>query len=342
MDCINETIVGLSDTNCDCHDAGKPIDYNASESGLFITDLIDINTVVDLTNCDNGDVWQQLDKARKDGISHFNRSFKDLFRRNFKKNFKDCKTQIGSDKTNGQVYTGTNTWLGSSIEANNYTGSYITLKTINTFFTQTGTIDLHIYSNYSGSVLHTITLNTTANTETPNRNIDITLPLFESDCNDLEYYFVYEVQGGNVPKVNACFCGCGSKKCYSAFYNMKGIEYPTFPTDFSTYEVSKSSCNGLEIEVNAFCEETSILCPIDYTTDKGQLVAEIINYESALKMVNVMLTGQRYNFDIETANRHKKLLNNELNLRKQALLHELKDEDIDCIACKGFANHNIG
>ena len=341
MNCISNTIIGLSQTECDCFDAGKPIDYNTSDSGLFITDVVDINTVVDLTDCASGDVWQLLEDSRKYGIKHFKRNFKSMFNKYFKKDYRDCKTQIGSDKRNGKVYTGTSTWLGSRIEANNLTGSYITIKNINTFFTETGTVDLHIYSNYSGDVIDTITLNTTANKKEVNRDINITLPLFESDCEDLEYYFIYEIQGTNVPLVNACFCGCGSKKCYSRFYNMNGIEYSTFPSDFSDYEVTQSSCNGLEIEVTAFCNEADILCPIDYTTDRGNLVAELIQYESALYLINRMLTGQRYNFDIETLNRKKKLILGTIDQYKDDLITELRENTPDCISCQGWANSRL-
>ena len=71
MNCINETIIGLSDTECDCFDADKPADFNTSVSVLFITDHIRINDFGDLSNCGNGSIWDIMNKARKSSINQF-------------------------------------------------------------------------------------------------------------------------------------------------------------------------------------------------------------------------------------------------------------------------------
>ena len=50
LDCVGKTVIGLSDTECDCWENEAGIDYNESDSGLYITDLISVNDISMLTD----------------------------------------------------------------------------------------------------------------------------------------------------------------------------------------------------------------------------------------------------------------------------------------------------
>jgi len=54
-----------------------------------------------------------------------------------------------------------------------------------------------------------------------------------------------------------------------------------------------------------------------------------------------MLTGQRYNFDIETLNRKKKLILGTIDQYKDDLIAELRENTPDCISCQGWANSRL-
>ena len=338
MNCISNKIIGLSDIECPCFEISKPADFNESESGLFITDIFEIGDLSEMSDCSNVSEWGILNNARKHGILEFQRNYKKIFSQRFKRKLTDCKTQIGSDKLNAGLINTTNQIVGIEVDCRNHTGTRISISQINTFFEATGSVDVYIYSNYNADPLHTITLDTQAGGKKVNKLSEtIDLPLYEDGCDDLKYYIIYSFDQLNKPLNNRCSCGCTSKMCFNRYYDMKGVEYAAAPTDFERYDKSLDTCFGLELVVLAYCDETSLICPIDYNSDSGILVAQLVQYEAALFMVAKALTGQMFNYDIETLQRKKGMIKEYLHKRYDDLVHDLSSKDIDCILCKGGA-----
>ena len=72
LDCLNN-IIGLSDTDCNCWDSSKPVDFdtlNESLSGLYVSqpNTIPIRWTNGAADCENGGVWDLLIQARKDAV----------------------------------------------------------------------------------------------------------------------------------------------------------------------------------------------------------------------------------------------------------------------------------
>ena len=69
-DCYQD-IIGLYNGDCDCLD-GRPLDYNVSDSGLYISDLLEPKFIDGLLNCDQGDsVWELMEIVRDLAIRYF-------------------------------------------------------------------------------------------------------------------------------------------------------------------------------------------------------------------------------------------------------------------------------
>ena len=72
MDCLTN-IIGLSDTDCDCWDDTKPVDFNelnTSSSGLFISEpkTVPLRIVGGSGDCENGGIWDVLVQARDGAV----------------------------------------------------------------------------------------------------------------------------------------------------------------------------------------------------------------------------------------------------------------------------------
>ena len=181
-------------------------------------------------------------------------------------------------------------------------------------------------------------MNTSAGIKNVNKLDEvICLPLEIDNCYDLKYYFVYEFDAANPPLNTAPHCGCSSKMCYSRYFGIKGIEYNTFPTDFDRFTASQSTSYGIQMIVTSYCDENALLCPLDLKSDTGVLIAEIVQHEAVLYMIAKALTGQKWNYDIETLQRKKGMVKELLYKRYDDLILDLNEKEIDCIACRGFA-----
>ena len=271
-----ENIIGLSQVNCECFPDAPA---NSSESGLYLDELVGLQFIQAITDCANGDdVWQNMVKARNNAIMIFQADTNALLLKNYKQKRKPFTGGIGRAVATSHNISMTNgDWMGVRLYCDNIKSGVLVIKDIGTFFEQNGVVALKIYNNL-GTLLHEINLNTVANTHTHNAQTTIELPLHNDYIENLEYFFIYQYDGVNKPKINDIKCSCGSFKpafnCQNPYYRnphepnyawanwlmVGGTKTAALP------EFTECSCTtnnymyGLTLGVELKCKISEVLC----------------------------------------------------------------------------------
>lgn len=300
-DCYNN-IVGLSDSDCDCFDEGRPEDYNTSLSGLFISDLEPLKQIKGLEQCDKN-LWEVMQIARKNAILSFISDTNALLLENYSFQRSPYYGTIG--QTKGKAYRSiSELYAGVRIYPSRIVSGEMVIKGITCSFEDQGSITLQIYNNFDEK-LEEISLETLAGKPKVN-NVDISLPLFDPR-GQLEYYLVY--QTSNRPQDNQINCGCGSfvpsfhrdfpyfnrkhtKLNGWANYIMIGGMLTDDITSFDLGDTANNYLNGLALDCEFKCKVHEVLCKDDLDFEANPLalsMAHCIRYQAAVNMAESML-----------------------------------------------------
>lgn len=289
-DCF-QTIIGLSDRDCDCFSVGRPDDtpgpaYNESLSGLFVTDLLPEEEIKGLESCDKT-IWDVLIKARETAIKDFRATLAATMGQRYKLKYDTYKGFVGSDKYSDSL-TSTYTYAGVRIRTAGIRSGYLKITRIMTMFSAVGTVTVTIYKarvideaakTYALEVVVPALSLTTANGRAIN-TVNIELPLLSDFSDGQDYIVAYEYSGANKPKLNKVYCQpCSgpvtidytatnypttakyaSKIAWHNFILIGGWEgeisggETVAPVQVSEY------MNGLSLEVEAGCDMAAGLC----------------------------------------------------------------------------------
>jgi len=280
VNCWNN-IIGLSNLNCDCYT--PPVDYDVSQSGLYITDYLPVE-VVSKNICDTT-FWDTLERIRLNATNVFLADSQALLMNNYKLKRDPYIGGIGNPKNTNTMSLTAGKYAGCRIWCSNVRSGIFKITEIGTIFNQTGVIDVSIYNNLN-ELIDTIQLNTTANVFTRNI-VDIELPLSENNVDNLEYYFIYQI-GSNQPKNNAVKCNCGGidfkfnrLKPYTHVVNYKGYEWAQWVMVGGYYGDSLDFMNltdcadnnlfGLTFGVEIKCKLTDVICKDSFDFDTNFL-----------------------------------------------------------------------
>jgi hypothetical protein len=304
-----EDIIALSQTDCECFDDNY---YKTTKSGLTLDQLegLNLNMVNAGNDCAYGGLWQRMDTARDNAIRifigdtnskllEFNRLKRQPFNGTIgRRIFKNTRSPA-------QIYAGVR-WYCADIVS-----GVVKIKKIGTLFAATGTVTLFVYNQFN-ELLHTIVLNTTANTLNVNDITDIELPLHVDYINNPEYFFIYQVDPTNYPKDITLDCNCSGTRYpwnvdrpyfmtqsnrrdgWANFMMVGGFETNTL--DFMDIGFSTSNyLNGLLMEVEMKCkiEETICMNEIDFQANPlGASIAFAIRYiAGAILLEDLMASG---------------------------------------------------
>ena len=164
-----------------------------SDSGLYITDLEALSTLQGLVGTEDwGDIEELLDNAKRIAILNLNTDLTALIMR-FSKQKRAFKGLIGSNKyTKLKAETGKS---GIRLLCTPIEHGEINIKSIGALFTQTGTIDLYLASNYSDEV-SMLTIDTLANKvkwTSDFGDVEMSaLPMKHESVRYVEYYLYHE------------------------------------------------------------------------------------------------------------------------------------------------------
>lgn len=330
-------VVGVADTDCDCYEDGRPSDYNEATSGLYLSQLVDLDTLIQAYQCDGDTLWSIGAKAINDATLRFQSNLLQCWASKHKAR-EQWRGLVG-ERDCPQVLTPGTSYAGLLLcPDNSIVNGEIVITGIGTLFTQTGEVTVSIYDNVTGTFLYEVDLDTTANTFQSNPlSTPIVLPFNGSDNSDRRYWVIYTVTD-NKPKRGEVNCGCSSKqvrmKEWANFYGTKG----NVIADRSQWSMEESHF-GLLPEVTIRCAVEKGICDetLDFATNpNASVMAEAIWYLAAslipdyLRRSTKVLPGSVLNHDElkEDAQKHA----GEFSARVQALCNSM--DPGSCYACK--------
>lgn len=305
-----ENIIGLYNGDCDCLD-GRPVDYNLSDSGLYISGLLEPKFIDGLLNCDQGDsVWELMEMVRDLAIRYFIADSNALLMQGNKLKRQSYYGGLGSSVYTKDLTLTSMDYAGVRIMTPLIRSGYLKIKRIGLLLNTTQAVTLYIYDR-NGTLLHTLNLNSTANVHTQNDITDITLPLFDEYLDYMEYFIFYQVNGFQ-PKNNGVI-GCTScqknKPGWGAYYfdhkhpwmhwlNVGGFHSTGLP-DFMNSSASGSDyMNGLTFQIELGCLVNEVFCKdqLDFNGNTlAQAMAVAIQYKTAALFVEKLLKTPNLN-----------------------------------------------
>lgn len=371
MQCLR-LLVGLSDTTCNCFvDGSEPADYNTSNSGLFITDELPIEFTNSAADCERGNVWDILAKARDQAIRDFIRDFSIGITEYKDQTFYPFQGFIGRDRFNSTITpVSTAVYVGQRILPAYIKGGCIILQGVQLALSGLAgptNVDVNVYSSKDfTTALATTTVALTASNTFASASFpsDVVLGLSDVD-EDLEYYIVYELPAGTQPVNNEIIadCGCGGpdrklrENPFLQYGDFHGIEADTL-SNLENPLRSSDNANGLRLEGFVTCDTLGWLCdlsvnPEDVTQNKstgqhlrlGLAMAEIIKKKAVVVAADKIVSSKNLNriTMLSKEGLWGKMKQQERMYQEHMLwfVQNVPDDVTDCFTCKEDKNLSV-
>ena len=208
LNCFKNS-VGLTNINCVCDDAGRPVDYNVSYSGLYISQLLPMQFAKAASSCNYGDMWQMSCDSLQQAEILVNQEIKMIVDGNTKKVIAPYKGIVG-DITRLEVsdYNVTKQYLYEKLFFRTLRKGTLTIKRIGLHLNAAINTNIVLH-DCNGTPIASYPIITVAN------KVEwITLPVpyvvDMSDINKRCLFISYDRMGAK-PKTDKYHCGCGGK-----------------------------------------------------------------------------------------------------------------------------------
>jgi len=330
MDCLTN-IVGLSNTECDCWDSKKPVDFNdlnASSSGLYISEpkTVPLRMVGGSADCENGGVWDLLITAR-DGVDGRGGAVRELVKdflgatQRVKQNQFLPFQHIGDDYyTKGKLVRGA--IVGVFFEPYRIKGGKLRISSFDIAFysgiTTSANVTISVYSSLNfntpkATAVATVTGNQDFFTATLVDELVVDLGDIRNDVNE-RIYITYEIPSGATPicnntEIKAC---CGANKYdrnphLQIMRNVTGVQTDNIANIKTNVLDSSSSMNGLRINASFECDYYSWLCQLAQAPNEsygvgagdrvplGMALADGLRAKCVMNLIDSLLLGKRIN-----------------------------------------------
>ncbi len=355
-------IIGLSRTNCECFDADKPYDAVTSNSGRYLdeTEGINLNIADAAADCEQGSLWDMLDKSRSNAVLNFKSDLMARMATLYKPRRKAFSGVIGqSDFKN--TLTPTTTYAGIQIQMANIIGGLMNIKRIGLIFDSTATFPIYIYDNLTESYIDSYTVTSVANTLTWfDLPATLSLSMNNTGSSDPRYWIVYPT-GAYHPKDNRASCGCGGSH-YKYFWNTANPKYTTYEkyrwsefimlTGTTGDDITLAGrlawsttqyLQGLILDASFTCKVQDLICvdEIDFTTNEiAASMAGAIQYRAASFLIdNILASGNINRFTMTDRERlmgKKNTYTKEYLDRLEWIAQNININANDCLACDDF------
>lgn len=345
-----DSIIGLYDGDCPCYDCN----FGTSDSGLYISDLLEPKFIDSLLNCDQGDsICELMEIVRDLAIRYFIADSNALLLKDNKLKRKPYYGGLGSSVWTKDLSLTDQDYSGVRIMTPLIRSGYLKIKKIGLLLNSTAVVTLYIYDR-NGTLLHTLNLNSTANTHTINDITDITLPLFDEYLDYMEYFIFYKLDGF-LPKNNGVV-GCSScqksKPGWGTWYfdhklpwlhwlNVGGFHSTGLPNFMDTYFSGSDYMNGLTFQIELGCLVNEVFCKDQLDFDGNtlaQAMAVAIQHKSAALFIDKILNSTNLNrqiiLDREQQQKNK---DNWEQTYKDMITYITENVDIeanDCFECR--------
>lgn len=352
-DCLKDTI-GLSDNTCPCfNDNEKPVDFNVSKSGLFITDTeysVPIKMPKSIEDCGNSSVWSILEKARKEG---FNQMLTDIAAAISDSPFQTRYAPFSgliADDTISQYISGLNTRVGIAIVPRIWKGVIAKIHSVRLYLDTAGTYDVDIFlqskliqGDYTPERTVSVTI-TSAQTygETvlkTNGEIDpFVVDFSQNNGLDAEtIYIVYSPAGASAWNVKFN-CGCsGSMKYWQNYLTGYGVQTDS-DTGLTVADTSTVFTYGVRVNMSMSCGMDWLCADWDFSNDTwARVFADVFLLYANRKLISFILNENRVEpftlFGRDELFKKRDEINAVLQLRVPWLVSKLPDHASDCFVC---------
>lgn len=299
-DCL-DGIVGLSDRDCPCFDdeEGRPVDWNSSTSGYYITDADHGSPLPEelfqTKDCSGSSIWAMLLSARDKAIRDIRTDLRAALYRDYTNRFKKFSGWIAEDKKSS-VITSLDNLVGIELDpGKDIRGGCITISRIALGMNGVGSIDVMVYSSDDLSApVHTENIATLANAFAESTLVTpLALPLSSETCDRIMYYLVYD-PGALKPLNNRIDCGCAKKPEWYKFLKGEGIKTGDLEND----SLSRSKyAYGLRIDATLECKDLQWICdaPQFGEFDAMDVFARAIQCKAAIILEEELAGSTRIN-----------------------------------------------
>lgn len=346
-----ENIIGLSRTECNCF----TVPVNESDSELYLDEVEGLNLVqIDsAADCTAGSLWDLMRKAREEAIKSYKTDLAAKLVTLYKPKRKNFNGVIGRDDR--QSNESISNIAGVQILCAPVKNVVLVIKRLGLLFSQTGTVDISIYSNISTTpeVVYN-GLNTEANQVKWNTVQPVTLPLYTTEKEYIIYYIVYTNPGFS-PKSNHLRCcsvnlqfSCSSPQfnisqndaryLWNQWANVSGVN----GADIDTVKESDGFVDkgyGLLIDAEIKCNLKELSCnDTDYNNSEIALtMAYAVRYRAAQFLAEYILSSGNINrftmLDRERIYGKRNDYSREYLSRLQFIAENMNWQDTGCLDC---------
>ena len=311
-----ENAIGLSQTDCGCYDNDKPVDYNVSDSGLYLDEIdgLPLNLINSAADCTSGSAWDIMERGRRDAIIllkgdvNIALSKSVVLSRPFFNGLIGEPNPKGYNDPSGQ-YCGL-TFLSDGIPSGTLRIKKIRLA-INTTVAKT----VYLYSSLQDAPLGSYVINCSQNNYSE-VSVDITLPLTNGTGSGVRYWLVYD-KTGIKPMQTKLTCGCGNtsnplwnglnflqhtNRIAKTAYNWQHWLNAAGTHGNDLMHKTSWGCNstftyGIQIEVELNCALADVICQnLDYENNPAAIkLAEALRYKAGEKVINIIMSTGNIN-----------------------------------------------
>lgn len=304
LSCLSN-IIGLSETECPCFDTDKPVDFDESNSGIYLDQLEGFN--LDLASgaddCGKGGIWERMEQARRNAIIDYKNNLMGCVGQNYKPRIKTFDAQLGNSTYQGSLNY-TQSFVGLKITPIQVKDGYIVLKRIGVLVNASVPVTVRVYNNVPSNgdestlLFQSPPINAIADTITwAALTTPLELPMWNYD-KQVRYFIVYVMDGAYQPKDNKKDCGCnGASRPYLQWLDYFGIVGNDL--DFTNFSQTNSA-NGMSLEIQVKCKATNVICsdeyPMNYEDDSDALnAAYAIRFRAGARLYEDLLNSGKIN-----------------------------------------------
>ena len=354
-DCY-DNIIGLSNIDCDCENVDRPDGYDTSLSGLHVSSLAPVSSLVE--KCSQG-IWDQMETARSEAIKAFVADTNALMGKKLTLKRELVYGSVVGEIKSKYTYTNSKNYGLIRIACCPIRSGYFKLNSIGTVFSAVGSFDVELYNNVDG-LLNTYTVNT-GSSKVINAIENLELPLYSKYVDVLEYYLVFLFNENNLPKDTKIDCGCGTKwkpkfdmdmPYYNSTKLRKRMEWASYCmvgsmeinslTELDDLPTTmRDKMMGIFLDMDFGCKISDLLCEdrLDFQANPLALsMALAIQYRAAMFVADKVMNPQvlsRDNMMDQTGWEDNYLIWSEkYNQQVNYIVSQVNHQNTDCFTCR--------
>lgn len=294
-----EALIGLSQSECECHESGIPDDAADSLSGYYLDDMEDsvpLHFPKNALDCRDGNLWDMMTRARSEGAVEFVGLLNQAIYQYNELINKTWTGSIGDKKTNSYL-TNINPWVGFKIWGNTKIKEQaFVIESISLELLSAGTYDLYILKNEVQIDVVEFVIASAA-------PVTVTLPspiviqAYDQYGDSNEYTFRYQIAANRAKNVKFnCACS-GSYTLREWEKHFSKITLDGADADSMDTSAHSGHTYGIRLFGNLICRSDDWICRISTYQDSSvfNVMAKAYQLISINKLLGAIVTTNKIN-----------------------------------------------